>query len=95
MSPQFRIRLSVCAALALAVAPLVSDAEPPGGSNSKFFTGKVVPLAPLLTRSNVKLDADAAAAWYALSADTSLTLKNLSVSAINSGRTGQSAASRP
>src|SRR5579871_6289042 len=54
-------------ALLVAVSPFVAA----GGKEPKTedFTGKVVPLAPLLEKVGAQLDADAAPSWLALQTD--------------------------
>lgn len=59
-------RLALCAALAFAVAPLLAG---PGAAKNDNYKGKVVPLAAVLDKQKVKLDADAAPHWLALVAD--------------------------
>lgn len=57
-------------ALAAAFCPFaIATGEPPAKPKTQYFTGKVVPLAGLLAKSGIHLDADASAAWLALSGD--------------------------
>ena len=67
MTPQ-TYRLGVLLSLTFMLMPLcgIALSDPPKNSN---FTGKVVPLAPLLAKQDAKLDADAAPHWLALKAD--------------------------
>ena len=65
MSPR-TVRLGVLLAVALTLSPLL--AGPPEPKND-YFNGKVVPLANLLDKASVKLDADAAPHWLALAGD--------------------------
>ena len=65
-------RLGVGLVLALGLSPwLLADAGSAKVAEPKTqqFTGKVVPLAPLLEKFGSKLDADAAPSWLALSCD--------------------------
>jgi hypothetical protein len=63
-------RFILIAVLALSLAPLY--ARPPETKNEQY-RGKVVPLANLLEKQGVKLDADAAPQWLALVADDGKT----------------------
>jgi hypothetical protein len=66
-------RLGLCLALGLACVPLVTvrgqpTAQPPAAKN-EYYKGKVRPLAEVLDKQGAKLDADAAATWFALVTD--------------------------
>jgi len=61
-------------ALLCAASPWLLAADPPRPENKATpFEGKVVPLADLLAKSNVKLDADADPSWLALVTDDGKT----------------------
>ena len=60
-------RFAFTTALAAAISPLLL-AGPPDVKNQDF-KGKVVPLAAILEKQKVKLDADAAPHWLALQSD--------------------------
>jgi hypothetical protein len=66
-------RLGLCAALALAVAPALVGWAGTSPAKAKVktepFDGKVVPLASLLDKAGIKMDADAAALSLALVTD--------------------------
>jgi hypothetical protein len=63
-------RLGIAAALGLAVVPVVlTGAADEGAFKTQQFNGKVMSLAKVLSKSGVKLDADAAAMWLALVSD--------------------------
>jgi hypothetical protein len=59
-------RAALCAVVALAGTPLLGG---PGESQNRDYKGKVVPLAGVLEKQKIKLDADAAPHWLALQAD--------------------------
>lgn len=64
-------RIALALALGVALFPLAvaqSGAKKPTAKIA-YFTGKVVPLAPLLDTLGAKLDADAAPYWLALRGD--------------------------
>ncbi len=73
MRPLPRARLGACAALAVALAPLLLAADKNDAkekeAKTREFNGKVVRLAPLLEKFGAKLDADAAPSWLALQGD--------------------------
>jgi hypothetical protein len=73
MRPLLLRRAAVGLGLALALAPLLVAADKKETKapevKTEDFTGKVVPLAPLLEKFGAKLDADAAPSWLALQAD--------------------------
>jgi hypothetical protein len=60
-------RFLLCLALGVALLPFLAHAEP--AAKNEEFTGKVVPLAGLLAKADVNLDADAAPHWLALVTD--------------------------
>ena len=64
-------RLGVCLALTLGLSPLWLGRadETPASFKTQYYNGKVVPLADILSKSGVKLDADAAPHWLALVSD--------------------------
>jgi hypothetical protein len=64
-----RLGLSAAVAVGLFPALFAPAVEPPSDAKLQYFTGKVAPLTALLAKSNVRLDADAAASWYALAGD--------------------------
>src|SRR5215471_16873047 len=66
MAPVLIRRAALCAVLALAGTPLLGG---PGESQNRDYKGKVVPLAAVLEKQKIKLDADAAPHWLALQAD--------------------------
>src|SRR5262249_6046872 len=68
-----RRRLSLCAALALALSPVVFAGGRPEPAKTEYFKGKVVPLAGLLEKFVLRLDADAAPHWLALVTDDGKT----------------------
>src|SRR5262245_7563140 len=59
----------LCAAVALALSPLLVAADGPAAAPTQEFKGKVVPLAGVLEKFGSKLDPDAAATWLALAGD--------------------------
>src|SRR5215470_8928310 len=59
-------RAALCCVLVLAAAPLWGG---PGESENRDYKGKVVPLAAVLEKQKINLDADAAPHWLALQAD--------------------------
>jgi hypothetical protein len=63
-------RLTLIAVLVFSLSPLL--ARPPEGKN-ELYKGKVVPLAALLDKQGVKLDADAAPQWLAIVTDDGKT----------------------
>src|SRR5262245_51456131 len=67
MSPSGR-RLGLCVALACTGLPIAGAGDTPSPPPPQYFAGKVTPLAGLLAKSNVRLDADAAAVSLALAA---------------------------
>jgi hypothetical protein len=71
MSSRTLARLGLCAAVAVGFSPLLLNRA--GGEAEKFKTeyykGKVVPLAGILEKLGVKLDADAAPHWLGLLSD--------------------------
>ncbi len=66
-------RLGLGLTLAIALSPFLTAADRKEAKEkepkAQYFTGKVVPLAPLLDKFGAKLDADAAPSWLALSSD--------------------------
>jgi hypothetical protein len=64
-------QVGVCLALALALSPFLraADRKEAAEPRTEDFSGKVVPLAPLLEKFGARLDADAAPSWLALQAD--------------------------
>jgi hypothetical protein len=71
MNPAILRRLGVAVALVGALFPVVfsSGGAAPPEVKTKVYTGKVVPMAPLLEKFGARLDADAAPQWLALAAD--------------------------
>jgi hypothetical protein len=67
MSRNLRYRFALCAAIVVALSPLLF-ARPPEVKNHDY-KGKVVPLSAILEKQKIKLDADAAPHWLALQAD--------------------------
>ena len=63
-------RLALCIVLAFSFAPLFAG---PGETKNADYKGKVVPLATLLEKQKIKLDADAAPHWLALVTDDGKT----------------------
>src|SRR5262249_29974279 len=63
-------RLTLCIALAFSFTPLLAG---PGDTKNQDYKGKVVPLATLLEKQKIKLDADAAPQWLALVTDDGKT----------------------
>lgn len=61
-------RLGIVLAVAFALLPLLGKADGPKSEN-RTFKGNVMPLAKLLAKHDVKLDADAAPYWLALKAE--------------------------
>jgi hypothetical protein len=59
-------RIALCAAIAFALSPLIAGPE---SLKNHDYKGKVVPLASILEKQRIKLDADAAPQWLALQAD--------------------------
>lgn len=59
-------RAAFGAVLALVAAPLLGG---PGATQNRDYKGKVVPLAAVLEKQKIKLDADAAPHWLALQAE--------------------------
>ena len=59
-------RITLCLALALGISPLAAGPDAPKNQDNK---GKVVPLAAILAKQKVKLDADASSQWLALQCD--------------------------
>lgn len=60
-------RMTLTFAIAVLLSPFfAADAEE---KKPQYFTGKVAPLADLLAKAGIKLDADAAATWFALVTD--------------------------
>jgi hypothetical protein len=70
-----RRRLGLCAALAVALSPLVFAlaGAAPEPAKTEYYKGKVVPLAGLLEKFGSRLDADAAPHWLALVTDDGKT----------------------
>jgi hypothetical protein len=74
-------RLGLCAALLFGCSPILFSlvtaapeaSKPAKELKTEFFTGKVVPLADLLKKSGVQLDADAAPSWLALASENGKT----------------------
>ena len=66
MFTRFRRRLGLLVAVLMACMPAAAQ-QPP--AKMQYFNGKVVPLATVLEKQGVKLDADAADHWLALVAD--------------------------
>jgi hypothetical protein len=56
-------RFALCAVLIAALSPLLAG---PGADKNQNYKGKVAPLAAVLDKQGVKLDADAAPYWLAL-----------------------------
>jgi hypothetical protein len=69
MHSTFLPRVGVAAALAVALTPLLFTPAAPPEIKTAHFTGKVVPLAPLLEKAGARLDADVVSGWLALVAD--------------------------
>lgn len=65
MSP-LAVRLGLGLAAVAALTPLLAGLP---GPSPEFFKGKVVPLAEVLKKAGVRLDADAAPHWLALVGD--------------------------
>ncbi len=65
MSPRQK-RFGILLALVFAALPLWAG---PANIRKDTFTGNVVPLAELLAKSGVKMDADAASTWLALKSE--------------------------
>jgi hypothetical protein len=59
----------LCALLMTGVPAALGGTTPQQPAKTQYFNGKVVPLATVLDKQGVKLDADAAAQWMALVAD--------------------------
>jgi hypothetical protein len=67
MSRSSRRRIALCAAMAVALSPLLRAG--PTQVKNQEYKGKVVPLAAILEKRKVKLDADAAPHWLVLQGD--------------------------
>ena len=71
MSTHVFVRLGLCIALAVGFSPLLlchADSAPET-IKTAYYKGKVVPLAGIMEKMGVKLDADAAPSWLALVGD--------------------------
>jgi hypothetical protein len=62
-------RAGLCVAVALGLSPFLFGSGEQGAGKNEFYRGKVVPLASVLEKHGVKLDADAEPAWMALVSD--------------------------
>ncbi len=65
-----RVRFGIVFALFLSSSPLLIGWAQSGALKLETFDGTVVPLAELLDKQGVKLDADAAPYWVALVSDS-------------------------
>jgi hypothetical protein len=68
-APTRRLALFVTLALASGPAVVGGRAQDKGEFKTQHYSGKVQPMAPLLEKQGVKLDADAAEHWLALVAE--------------------------
>ncbi|HYT87656.1 MAG TPA: hypothetical protein VEL76_02955, partial [Gemmataceae bacterium] len=70
MTRTHKRRLALCGVLALALGVvLLGRAGGQPAFKTEYYKGKVVPLAGVLAKSGVRLDADAAPQWLALVSD--------------------------
>src|SRR5262249_6305398 len=69
MNPMLSRRLALAAAVALALSPVLAALAGGPPAKARHFQGKVVPLAQVLEKTGVRLDADAAPHWLALAGD--------------------------